>query len=229
MKKIKYLAIGILSLAVICGLTYFLIMHALHAGNDEKPEEISEAIETETLPTENAQVIEPEFPDTRVFNDADADFQPEGAEQYEVDEAEPLYHVTVENLEEMYKVYDDYANCVNLKYYLDMYFLHFTGDDKARYVVTLTDGTCVDNEYGYLTLDATCDVYPDITLHIQYDKLNKVFGIKSELGDLSMEAQIESLHGTDENTGGAKIEEITSATEDTEDLTINITPVTEIE
>ena len=174
----------------------------------DQHENTAEEATDKIFTTEEPTTIVPEFPDTRVFDNTDADFQPEGAEQYEVDEAEPLYHVTVENLEEMYKVYDDYVNCVNLKYYLDMYFLHFTGDDKARYVVTLTDGTCVDNEYGYLTLDAICDVYPDITLHIQYDKLNKVFGIKSELGDLSMEAQIANLHKTDESDGTINSSEI---------------------
>ena len=166
----------------------------------DQHENTNEEAADKIFTTEEPTTIVPEFPDTRVFDDDD-DFQPEGAEQYEVDEAEPLYHVTVENLKEMYEVYDDYENCVNLTYYLDMYFLHFTGDDQTRYVVTLTDGTCVDNEYGYLTLDATCDVYPDITLHIQYDKLNRVFGIKSELGDLSMETQIENLHKADENDG----------------------------
>ena len=130
------------------------------------------------------------FPDKREFTEeelAQDDF-PEGADHYEVDEAEPYYHVTINNFNELSDTYNDYKDCVELPYYLHTYFNLCTGDLDELYEVTLIEDSCISDEYtSVVTVDATVDKYPDIILHIEYNKMEQVFGISSSLGDYSLD------------------------------------------
>lgn len=151
-----------------------------------------EGIETDIVFAEDVKENEnkPMFEDKRNFTEEELanDEEPEGAEVYELDESESPYTVYIENIDEMADKYNDMYNCFNLKYYIMVYLRNITGDIDERYVATLVDGSCKndDNEL-ILTVDATLDKYPDVILHIEYDKANQVFGINSSLGDYSLE------------------------------------------
>nr|MCR5602362.1 hypothetical protein [Lachnospiraceae bacterium] len=58
------------------------------------------------------------------FRDDMSDEEPEGAESYEINEAEPLYRVDIRNINVMSDVYNDYENCnllrLAIQNYLDM-------------------------------------------------------------------------------------------------------------
>lgn len=193
-KKIKYILGGIALIVFATGLSILIIM-----GNNKKNEEqrqqleIEKGIETnmvfsEELPEPTSGV---RFPDKRNFTEeelAEDDEFPEGADHYEVDEPEPQYHVTINNFNELSDSYNDYKDCIELPYYLHTYFNLCTGNLDELYVVTLIDDSCVCDEYtSVVTVDATVDKYPDVTLHIEYNKMEQVFGISSSLGDYSLE------------------------------------------
>lgn len=193
-KKIKYILGGIALIVFATGLSILIIM-----GNNKKNEEqrqqleIEKGIETnmvfsEELPEPTSGV---RFPDKRNFTEeelAEDDELPEGADHYEVDEPEPQYHVTINNFNELSDSYNDYKDCIELPYYLHTYFNLCTGNLDELYVVTLIDDSCACDEYtSVVTVDATVDKYPDVTLHIEYNKMEQVFGISSSLGDYSLE------------------------------------------
>lgn len=135
----------------------------------------------------------PMFADKRNFTEEelakDDEFEPEGADHYEVDEEQSNIHVIVNNFEEIYTHYDDWKICNELPYYLHTYFNLCTGNLDERYVVTLTEGSCVCEEYySVITWEATVDKYPGMTIYLEYDKQEREFGIKSDLGDYSLQA-----------------------------------------
>lgn len=195
-KKIKYIFLVIIAIVFACFLTYFLVIHNLNEGKkdtarkiaDMKTEQTTESTEEPTSEIETLSIPDEYYANEYIDETMviDPDFQAEGADFYEVDEQLPYYHVEVENLNVMYEQYDDGTNCLNLKYYLERYFNYFTKNYDQRYVVNLLEGTCVNGDY-IMTFDAISDVYPDVIIHIEYDKLNKAFGISSTLGDLSLE------------------------------------------
>ncbi len=133
------------------------------------------------------------FPDTREYTQEQIElmenFEPEGAETYEVDEEESPIHVTINNFVVIANVYDDWKLCNELPYYLHTYFNLCTGNLDERYVVTLTEGSvvCTDSS-SVITFEATVDKYPDMVIYIEYSKLEREFGIKSDLGDYSLDA-----------------------------------------
>ena len=119
----------------------------------------------------------------------DAENEPEGADHYEVDEQPPLYHVFVNNYEEIFTHYNDFKICNDLPYYLHTYFNLCTGNLDEMYEVTITEGSFKGDEYTSLvTFEATVDKYPDMIIYIEYDKNYRAFGIKSILGDYSLDA-----------------------------------------
>ncbi|MCR4902201.1 MAG: hypothetical protein K6A23_05025 [Butyrivibrio sp.] len=141
----------------------------------------------------SASSQELEFPDTREFTPEqiamDEENEPEGADHYEVDEEGPMYHVMVYNFEEIYEHYDDFKICNELPYYLHTYFNLCTGNLDEMYDVTITEGSFESSEYSTLaTFEATVDKYPDMIIYIEYDKAEREFGIKSDLGDYSLDA-----------------------------------------
>ena len=52
------------------------------------------------------------------------------------------------------------------------------------------EGSCKDEGNNILTFDATCDVYPGVVFHIEYETKSGNTGIVSELYDWSLETQI---------------------------------------
>lgn len=142
------------------------------------------------------------YPDYAYVSDedikADEAFTPEGAETYEINEDEPFYHVNITNIEEISDSYNDLNICFNLKYYLQLYFETYSHKYDEYYEVSIVKGSCENSDdSAILTADATVDKYPGITLHIEYDKLNKNFGISSVLLDLSLDKQLEMDNGDD--------------------------------
>jgi len=207
MKKIsKQKIIAIISIILlVVGIVIFAMIKTSLAKSkaQREPEEtvvnkeIEQKIEEEEIETDvkivedKKEESEVRFPDKREFTaeELENEVEPEGAEVYEVDEQESPYTVYIENIEEMADEYNDMYNCMNLKYYLMVYLRCNVGNYDERYVATLVDGSCVNSESTtILTVDATIDKYPDIIFHIEYDKVNKAFGIKSDLGDFSLDA-----------------------------------------
>lgn len=190
MKTRTKFILGGLLLAAIATIITVLIVH-----NNEKvtaSEEITETYE-EVVPTDEKQEETLMFPDKRNFTDeelsADAENEPEGADHYEVDEEPPLYHVFINNYEEIYTHYDDFKICNDLPYYLHTYFNLCTGNLDEMYEATITEGSFKGEEYtSLITFEATVDKYPDMIIYIEYDKNYRAFGIKSLLGDYSLDA-----------------------------------------
>ncbi len=118
------------------------------------------------------------------FRDDMSDEEPEGAESYEIDEAEPLYRVNIRNINVMSDVYNDYENCNLLRLAIQNYLDMCAEDPGAYYNVELVEGSCKDGEI--MTFDAHVDELYGIPLHIEYDKENKQFGIDSDLMDASL-------------------------------------------
>lgn len=202
-KELIPIIIGCLVLVVVVGL---LIFKGFHSKVEEEPvaqeqenevDNEDDGIETGIVFAENVDVQKkdtPYFEDPRHFTEEELmeELQneefPEGSDTYEINEEESPYTVTVENIHEMADQYHDSFNCVNLKYYIMIYLRKVTGNMNERYVATLVEGSCKNSDSSLiLTVDATIDKYPDIVLHIEYDKVDKVFGISSELGDYSLE------------------------------------------
>ncbi len=187
--KTKFILGGLL-LAAFATIITSLIVH-----NNEKvtaSEEISEKYEEEAAPAEEKNEETLMFPDKRNFTDEelarDAENEPEGADHYEENEPLPLYHVFINNYEEIYSHYDDFKICNDLPYYLHTYFNLCTGNLDEMYEVTITEGSFKGDEYTSLvTFEATVDKYPDMIIYIEYDKNYRAFGIKSLLGDYSLD------------------------------------------
>ena len=118
------------------------------------------------------------------FRDDLTDEEPEGAEAYEIDEAEPMYRVEIRNINVMSDVYNDYSNCNLLRLAIQNYLDMCAEDPGASYNVELVEGSCVDGDI--MTFDALVDELYGIPLHIEYDKVNKQFGIDSDLMDASL-------------------------------------------
>ena len=193
MKTRTKIILGGLLLAAFATIITVLIVH-----NNEKvaaSEEITgnNEEEVEVSPVETKQNETLMFPDKRNFTDEelarDAENEPEGADHYEVDEQPPLYHVFVNNYEEIFTHYNDFKICNDLPYYLHTYFNLCTGNLDEMYEVTITEGSFKGDEYTSLvTFEATVDKYPDMIIYIEYDKNYRAFGIKSILGDYSLDA-----------------------------------------
>ncbi len=190
-EKWKYVLgiLGLTAFAVCMTLLIFKKNASRASVEEEEPKEVI-LVEKQKDEVEEPPLM---FPDTREYTDEELalmdGFEPEGDDCYEVDEAPPTYHVTVINYEEIYENYDDFKICNELPYYLHTYFNLCTGNLDEMYEVTLTEGSCETSEYSsYVTLEATVDKYPGMVIYIEYDKLNRVFGIKSDLGDYSLEA-----------------------------------------
>lgn len=187
--KTKFILGGLL-LAAFATIITSLIVH-----NNEKvtaSEEISEKYEEEAAPAEEKNEETLMFPDKRNFTDEelarDAENEPEGADHYEENEPLPLYHVFINNYEEIYSHYDDFKICNDLPYYLHTYFNLCTGNLDEMYEVTITEGSFKGDEYTSLvTFEAKVDKYPDMIIYIEYDKNYRAFGIKSLLGDYSLD------------------------------------------
>ena len=200
LNKHKIIAIACI-IFIFVGIATFLMIKTSIAKSREKREQVKteaelkleEGIETDIEFAKDKEQTQSDlrFPDTREFTpeELEDEFEPEGAEIYEVDEQESPYTVYVENIAEMADQYNDIYNCMNLKYYLMVYLRCNVGNYDERYVATLVKGSCVNSESTtVLTVDATIDKYPDVIFHIEYDKVNKAFGIKSDLGDFSLDA-----------------------------------------
>ena len=200
LNKHKMIAIACI-IFIFVGIATFLMIKTSIAKSREKREQekteaelkLEEGIETDIEFAKDKEQTQSDlrFPDTREFTpeELEDEFEPEGAEIYEVDEQESPYTVYIENIAEMADQYNDIYNCMNLKYYLMVYLRCNVGNYDERYVATLVKGSCVNSESTtVLTVDATIDKYPDVIFHIEYDKVNKAFGIKSDLGDFSLDA-----------------------------------------
>ena len=200
LNKHKMIAIACI-IFIFVGIATFLMIKTSIAKSREKREQekteaelkLEEGIETDIEFAKDKEQTQSDlrFPDTREFTpeELEDEFEPEGTEIYEVDEQESPYTVYVENIAEMADQYNDIYNCMNLKYYLMVYLRCNVGNYDERYVATLVKGSCVNSESTtVLTVDATIDKYPDVIFHIEYDKVNKAFGIKSDLGDFSLDA-----------------------------------------
>ena len=200
LNKHKMIAIACI-IFIFVGIATFLMIKTSIAKSREKREQekteaelkLEEGIETDIEFAKDKEQTQSDlrFPDAREFTpeELEDEFEPEGAEIYEVDEQESPYTVYVENIAEMADQYNDIYNCMNLKYYLMVYLRCNVGNYDERYVATLVKGSCVNSESTtVLTVDATIDKYPDVIFHIEYDKVNKAFGIKSDLGDFSLDA-----------------------------------------
>ncbi len=172
-KKYKYI-FGVLGLILFASLMTLLIF--------KKNSKSAEEAEAETV--ENA--MEESSSKEELVSE---EFEDEDLGPMEEDEDPPMYHVFVKNYEEIYTHYDDFKICNELPYYLHTYFNLCTGKLDEMYTVTLTKGSCVTSEESsYVRLEATVDKYPGMIIYIEYDKLNREFGIKSDLGDYSLEA-----------------------------------------
>ncbi len=191
-KKKKYI-IGIFGLIVFASvMTVIIIRHneSMAYMEDSVAEDSSDISVSESSAAEEDTLM---FPDTREYTDEQLemmeDIEPEGSDHYEVDEEAPMYHVFINNYEEIYTNYDDFKICNELPYYLHTYFNLCTGNLDEMYEVTITEGSCVCEEYDSLvTFEATVDKYPDMIIYIEYDKNYREFGIKSDLGDYSLDA-----------------------------------------
>lgn len=191
MKTRTKFILGGLLLFAFATVVSILIIH-----NNEKAEASDEEItghyEEGQVPVEEQQEKTLTFPDKRGFTEEelarDAEDEPEGADHYEVDEEPPLYHVYINNYEEIYTHYDDMKICNDLPYYLHTYFNLCTGNLDEMYEVTITEGSFKGEEYtSLITFEATVDKYPDMIIYIEYDKNYRKFGIKSLLGDYSLD------------------------------------------
>ena len=128
---------------------------------------------------------EPEiYDEAHGFRDDLSDEEPEGAEFYEIDEADPLFRVEIRNINVMSDVYNDYNNCNLLRLAIQNYLDMCAEDPGATYNVELVEGSCVDGDI--MTFDVLVDELYGIPLHIEYDKANKQFGIDSDLMDASL-------------------------------------------
>ncbi len=190
MKRKWKITLGCIGLVMFATLMTILIMKnnlrqvEAQYEEDEKAQAIEapkEVFSEETLA----------FPDKRGFTEDELDNEewPEGKDYYGDDEPEPMYHVTINDFEELYTRYNDWKICNELPYYLHTYFNLCTGNLDEYYVVTLTEGSCVCSDDTMLvTLEATVDKYPGMTIYIEYDKAEREFGISSLLGDYSLDA-----------------------------------------
>ena len=115
-----------------------------------------------------------------------SDEEPEGLDEYEIDEDPPLYRVDVRKINVMSDVYNDLNNCNLLRLALQNYLDLTVEEPGAYYSVELVDGSCNDGDV--MTFDAVIDELPGITLHIEYDKNAKQFGIDSDMMDASLNA-----------------------------------------
>lgn len=196
-KKVLLVCSGIMVLALF---SFLIITKNDKKEVDEEIQVIEEERSTNITPTlknvmaTNAPITPSDmgiYEDTRGYTEEEllAMDEPEGSDVYEVDEEESPYTVYIENINEMSDKYNDMYNTSNLKYYIMVYLKLTTGNMDERYVATLVDGSCINSEYNtILTVDATIDKLQDVVLHIEYDKVNKAFGISSELGDYSLDA-----------------------------------------
>lgn len=200
LNKNQLIGITCLILIVVGVVTFAMIKTSIaksRAKREQAKTEAEQIVETEGIETDmefsddKKEESDIRFPDEREFTpeELENEVEPEGAEIYEVDEQESPYTVYVENIAEMADQYNDIYNCMNLKYYLMVYLRCNVGNYDERYVATLVEGSCVNSDSTtILTVDATIDKYPDTVFHIEYDKVNKAFGIKSDLGDFSLDA-----------------------------------------
>ncbi len=200
LNKNQLIGIAALILIVVGVVTFVMIKTSIaksRAQREQAKTETEQKLETEGIETDiefsndKKEESNIRFPDEREFTseELENEVEPEGAEIYEVDEQESPYTVYVENIAEMADEYNDIYNCMNLKYYLMVYLRCNVGNYDERYVATLVEGSCVNSDSTtILTVDATIDKYPDTIFHIEYDKVNKAFGIKSDLGDFSLDA-----------------------------------------
>lgn len=185
-----------------------LITHYINGDKDDVyASEYENGIETDIVfadPSVSANGADDKvaYPDYALVTEedikADEAFTPEGAKTYEIDEEEPYYHVNITNIEEISDNYNDLNICFNLKYYLQLYFETYSHEYDKYYEVTIVEGSCENSDdSAILTAEAEVDKYPGIMLHIEYDKLNKNFGISSVLLDLSLDKQLEMDNGDD--------------------------------
>ena len=200
LNKNQLIGIACLILIFVGVVTFAMIKTSIsksRAKREQAKTEAEQNVETEGIETDmefsddRKEESDIRFPDEREFTpeELENEVEPEGAEIYEVDEQESPYTVYVENIAEMADQYNDIYNCMNLKYYLMVYLRCNVGNYDERYVATLVEGSCVNSDSTtILTVDATIDKYPDTVFHIEYDKVNKAFGIKSDLGDFSLDA-----------------------------------------
>ena len=192
MKRTYKLILGGIGLAAFAVATsFFIISHDRARAEAQISEDVAEEATEDFSITEDTEKILT-FPDERGFSEEELSMdedEPEGREYYGDDEPEPMYHVMIENFEELYTKYNDWKICNELPYYLHTYFNLCTGDLKEYYTVTLTEGSCIcSDSTALITLEATVDKYPGMEIHIEYDKLNREFGIRSMLGDYSLDA-----------------------------------------
>ncbi len=194
MKRKHKIILGIFGLILFATLLTIIIIKKneseAHKEDETANEEITEMASAEESSVEEKPLM---FPDTREYTDEELEmmdgFEPEGDDHYEVDEEGPMYHVFINNYEEIYTHYDDFKICNELPYYLHTYFNLCTGNLDEMYEVTITEGSCKTSEYDSLvTFEATVDKYPDMIIYIEYDKNYREFGIKSVLGDYSLDA-----------------------------------------
>ncbi|WP_026658251.1 hypothetical protein [Butyrivibrio sp. AC2005] len=189
-KRTKFIFGGLLLAFFAIAVTILIIR------NNEKvkaSEDTIEQYDEEAAPEEEKTEETLMFPDKRNFTEEelarDAESEPEGSDHYEVDEEPPLYHVFINNYEEIFTHYDDFKICNELPYYLHTYFNLCTGNLSEMYEVTITEGSFKGDEYtSLITFEATVDKYPDMIIYIEYDKNYRAFGIKSLLGDYSLDA-----------------------------------------
>lgn len=185
------ICIGVVALiGVVIALILGAKKHKVETTTTETEVE-NEVITEIEVAKEDRSDEKPLFEDKRQFTEEELENEewPEGSDSYEVDEYESPYVVTITNIEVMADEYNDYVNCMNLKYYIQVYLRNVTGDLDKEYTVTLVEGSCVNSTSTLvLTVDATVKEIPNVVLHIEYDKGNKAFGINSELGDYSLDA-----------------------------------------
>lgn len=179
-KRSIFMALGFLLSLVALLLTMVMIRHQMK--ENQKMEVQQNTRDASTALT---------FPDTRK-NMYWVEEDIEGAFVYEIEEPESRYHVRVDNMEVLSRVYNDYANCIMLPYYLHTYMNLCTGDLEKQHIATVLEDTVVLNE-PILSFKATIDTYSDVIFDIEYDTLRQVYGISSSLGDYSLEALTESM------------------------------------
>lgn len=179
-KRSIFMALGfLLSLGALL-LTVVMIRH-----------QIKENKKTEVLQNTRDTSIAPTYPDTRknmYWTEEDI----EGASVYEIEEPVSRYHVRVDNMEVLSRVYNDYSDCIMLPYYLHTYMNLCTRDLEKHHIATILEDTIVLND-PILSFEATIDTYPNVILDIEYDTLRQAYGISSSLGDYSLDALTESI------------------------------------
>ena len=128
----------------------------------------------------------------------------EGFDSYETDSAAPYYRVTVRN---MWDLPDKFASDMRpeMPYYIQLYFNNVLGEEhfKDTYNVTILKDTATDSSDGIAAVDATVAELPNITLHIEFDYYDMVYGVSSSLGDYSIDA-LEKKHA--ENKANVNID-----------------------